>query len=159
MKKQLTSTLTALTALGATLIAPIAAFAAINNPALPENLGGTAESSDAATSGTVFVQYLVSLWESMINVGGLLVLFYFVWGGIEWITAGGDSGKLEKARLRMMHAVVGLLILVSSFVILGYISTALFGEEFQILNLSFPTPGDAPSARDIGPGDTGRGAL
>ncbi len=121
--------------------APVRTFAAITNPVLSENLGGTADSSQAARDGSIFVGYLVSLWETAINVGGLLVLFYFVWGAFEWITAGSESGKLEKARLRMMHAVVGLLILVSSFVILGYISTALFGEDFSILNLSFPTPG------------------
>ncbi len=155
MKKHITTIITATTTFGVTLLAPLKAFAAINNPVLPENLGGTADSSEAATSGTVFVQYLVSLWESMINIGGLLVLFYFAWGSIEWITAGGDSGKLEKARLRMMHAIIGLLILVSSFVILGYISTAMFGEEFQILNLSFPTPGDAAGA--AGGGGSGGG--
>ncbi|NCN07055.1 MAG: hypothetical protein GW762_04685 [Candidatus Pacebacteria bacterium] len=119
---------------------PTKALASINNPVLTPDLGGTQESSETATDGSIFVGYMVSLWETAINIGGLLVLFYFIWGSIEWITAGGDSGKLEKARLRMMHAVVGLLILVSSFVILGYISTALFGESFSILNLSFPTP-------------------
>ena len=124
---------------------PTKAIAAINNPVLAEELGGTADSSEAASDGTVFLSYLVSLWETIINIGGLLVLFYFVWGAFEWITAGGESSKLEKARLRMMHAVVGLLILVSSFVILGYISTALFGESFSILNLSFPTPDGAAS--------------
>lgn len=135
---------------------PSRAMAAISNPVLSEELGGSADSSQAASDGSIFVNYLVSLWETIINIGGLLVLFYFVWGAIEWITAGGDSGKLEKARLRMMHAVVGLLILVSSFVILGYISTALFGQDFSILNLSFPTP-DGAASSGTGGGSGGGG--
>ncbi|MCB9801425.1 MAG: hypothetical protein H6773_04540 [Pseudomonadales bacterium] len=141
MKKLKAATITLVLALVVVAFPPVRTFAAIRNPALSERLGGTAESSEAATDGTIFRGYLVSLWETAISIGGLLVLFYFIWGAFEWITAGGESGKLEKARLRMMHAVVGLLILVSSFVILGYISTALFGEDFSILNLSFPTPG------------------
>lgn len=145
MKNKLILASTVAFTLATMVFPPLKALAAINNPVLAEDLGGTADDSEAASEGTVFVSYLVSLWETIINIGGLLVLFYFVWGALEWITAGGDSGKLEKARLRMMHAVVGLLILVSSFVILGYISTALFGESFSILNLSFPTPDEAGS--------------
>ncbi len=140
--KHLKKTLSFLLALSSLALSPVRVLAAINNPALSEDLGGSATDSEAATSGAIFVSYLVSLWEAAINIGGLLVLMYFIWGSMEWVTSGGDAGKLEKARGRMMHAVIGLLILVSSFVILGYVSTALFGEDFSILNLSFPTPGN-----------------
>lgn len=149
MKKKLVYLLILALTVTTVLFLPARALAAINNPVLAEELGGTADSSEAASDGTVFLSYLVSLWETFINIGALLVLFYFVWGAFEWITAGGESGKLEKARLRMMHAVVGLLILVSSFVILGYISTALFGESFSILNLSFPTPNEAAGTPNL----------
>ena len=140
MKHFFSTTLSVTAAVGAFFSLVTNASAAINNPVLSETLGGSATSSDAAESGTVFLNYLVSLWETLISVGALIVLVYFVWGSFEWITASGDTGKLEKARLRMMHAVLGLVILVSSFIILGYVSTALFGQEFSILNLSFPTP-------------------
>lgn len=140
--------------MGGMALVPSQLQAAINNPVLSEELGGSNTSSEPAAGGGVFLGYMISLWETAISVGGLLVIFYFVWGAFEWITAGGESGKLEKARLRMMHAIVGLLILVSSFVILGYISTALFGQDFSILNLSFPTPGSVSS----GTGAPGTGA-
>lgn len=158
MKKKLTLALLVAFTLTAMVFPPLKVLAAINNPVLAEDLGGTADDSSAASEGSVFLGYLVSLWETIINIGGLLVLFYFVWGAIEWITAGGESGKIEKARLRMMHAVVGLLILVSSFVILGYISTALFGESFSILNLSFPTPNDTGTFQ-VDPADSPTGFI
>ncbi len=140
--KKRTALYTFFLTLGVALFTPLRVLAAINNPALSEELGGSATDSEAASSGSVFVYYLVSIWEAAINIGGLIVLLYFIWGGLEWVSSGGDAGKLEKARARMMHSIIGLLILVSSFVILGYISTALFGEDFSILNLSFPTPGN-----------------
>jgi hypothetical protein len=37
----------------------------------------------------------------------------------------------------MTHAAIGLLILVSSFIIIGFISALFFGNEFDILNLNF----------------------
>lgn len=48
----------------------------------------------------------------------LLVFLYIVWGGITWITSGGDKGKTEEARNRITAAVVGLIILLASFAIL-----------------------------------------
>ena len=61
-------------------------------------------------------------------VGGLIVLFFFIQAAIEWITAGGDSGKITKARDRMIQSTIGLFVLIFSFVIVNYISFLLFGK-------------------------------
>lgn len=99
---------------------------------------------DAAASGQTFVGYFVDLWNTVISIGGFIVLIYFLWGALEWITAGGDASKIEKARNRIMQSVIGLLILVSSFVIIGFVSQLFFGEEFSLLNLTFTRPGGTP---------------
>lgn len=114
--------------------------AQITNPALGE-LGNR---PDEASSGETFVNFFVDLWNNVITIGGIIVLVMFLWGALEWITAGGDSGKIEKARNKMMQSIIGLLILASSFVIIGFISQLFFGEEFSLLNLGFTiqdTPG------------------
>lgn len=105
----------------------------ITNPAIGE-LGSSAE---AAASGSLFQQYFVTLWQALISVGALLVLVYFLWGGIEWISAGGDSGKVQKARDKITQAIVGLIVLVGTFAIITWISGIFFGEEFSILELQF----------------------
>lgn len=64
----------------------------------------------------------------------------FLWGAIEWITAGGDSGKVGKARDKITQAIIGLVILVGSFVIIGFIGRVFFGGDFDLLNLTIPTP-------------------
>ena len=113
--------------------------AAFTNPVLSENLGGNAEE---AAEGTTFVNYFVNIWQAFITVGAVIVLVYFLWGAIEWITAGGDSSKITKARDRITQSLIGLLILVGSFVIIGFISNLFFGDEFSILNLQFTAPGE-----------------
>jgi hypothetical protein len=50
-------------------------------------------------------------------IAALLVLMYLVWGGIEWITSGGDKGKTESARNKITAAVIGLIILAASYAI------------------------------------------
>ena len=112
----------------------------ITNP-ITGNLGND---PDAASSGETFVGYFVDLWNSVISIGGFIVLIYFLWGALEWITAGGDAGKIEKARSRITQSIIGLLILVSSFIIIGFISQLFFGEEFSLLNLTFTSPGGTP---------------
>ena len=116
-------------------------LAQIKNPAVGEKLGGD---DAAASSGATFASYLVTLWNAIITLGALAVILFFIWGAIEWISAGGDSGKLEKARGRILQSAIGLLILVSSYTIIGFLGSLLFGDQFNILNLSLPKAGQVP---------------
>ncbi|HOZ03073.1 MAG TPA: hypothetical protein PKX78_01090 [Candidatus Woesebacteria bacterium] len=115
--------------------------AKITNPAIGELGGDTDQSYQDASSGQTLLAQFVRLWANAMTIGALLVIVYFLWGALEWILSGGDTGKLDKARQRMMHAALGMIILVSSYVILGFISSLLFGENFDLLNLEFITPG------------------
>ena len=54
-------------------------------------------------------------------LGALLVFMYLIWGGIEWITSGGDKTKTESARNKITAAVLGLIILAASWAILGLV--------------------------------------
>ena len=58
-------------------------------------------------------------------LGALLVFMYLIWGGIEWITSGGDKSKTESARNKITAAVVGLIILAASWAILGLVLSFL----------------------------------
>lgn len=118
----------------------IQAFTGITN----DSVGDLGSNADAAMSGATFVDYFIYLWNALMVVGGLIVLFFFIQAAIEWITAGGDSGKIQKARDRMIQSTIGLFILVTSFIIVNYISSLLFGGNFNILNLTLPDPNAAP---------------
>ena len=56
-------------------------------------------------------------------IGGLIFVIYFLIASIQWITAGGDAGKLTEARNKMVQGALGLIILVASYGILGLIGT------------------------------------
>jgi hypothetical protein len=110
-------------------------LAQITNPVIG-NLGSDA---GAATSGSIFLKYFVTLWRSSISIGAIMVLVYFVWGAIDWISAAGDSGKLEKARQKMTQSALGLIILVSSFTLIAFLGQLLFNGEINLLKLTFPS--------------------
>lgn len=57
------------------------------------------------------------LWglEIMLLVIILLTLGFLIYGGMNWITSGGDKAKLETARKTITYAVIGLIICFVSF--------------------------------------------
>ncbi|NCO12480.1 MAG: hypothetical protein COZ34_03275 [Candidatus Pacebacteria bacterium CG_4_10_14_3_um_filter_34_15] len=56
-------------------------------------------------------------------IGALIFVVYFLIAAIQWITAGGDAGKLTEAREKIIQGVLGLVILVAAYGILGLIGT------------------------------------
>lgn len=55
--------------------------------------------------------------SAIIMVAGLATFMYLIYGGISWITAGGDKGKIEEARNKITGGIVGLAIVASSWAI------------------------------------------
>jgi len=118
------------------------AQAQITNPAIGD-LGQYEGAPGDAAVGQSFLDYFLTLWQTIITIGGLAVLLYFLWGAIEWITAGGDKGKIESARNRIVQAIIGMILLASSYVIINAVNILFFGgvEGFDLLNLTFPGAG------------------
>ena len=123
-------------------------LAQITNPAIGV-LGGNDGSGEynpdpvavtAAQSGASLLGQFVRLWGNVITIGVIMVLIMFIWGALEWITAGGDAGKIGKARDRMLQSAIGLLVLVSLFILIGFLSGTLFGDTLDILKPKFVTP-------------------
>ncbi len=66
----------------------------------------------------------------------LIALFFLVWGGIKWITSGGDKGGVEGARNQIIAAIIGLIIVFLAFFILNLI-LGLF--NLNLFDLQLPT--------------------
>jgi hypothetical protein len=101
------------TALAATAVSAPIAFAA-NDPANP------ALSVDISKAGfqiTDISKLVTGLLNMVMFVAALLVFAYLIWGGITWITSGGDKGKTEEARNKITAAIVGLAVVAASYAI------------------------------------------
>lgn len=72
-----------------------------------------------------FGVFVSNIMGAIMVVASLLVLFYLIWGGIEWISAGDDKSKVEKARTRITQAVIGIIVLSSSYALYLAITTFL----------------------------------
>lgn len=66
---------------------------------------------------TDFGKLITGLLNMVMFVAALLVFAYLVWGGIQWITSGGDKGKTEEARNKITAAIIGLAVVAASYAI------------------------------------------
>src|SRR5688572_15356673 len=104
--------------------------------------------NDSASGVNAFsnLEILVSNIIGLLTVlGGLFFVFFFVLAAFQWITAGGDSGKIEKARGQMTQGILGLVVLVASYGIIGLIGS--------IVGIRLLSP--AQTLNDLRPGLTG----
>ena len=58
-------------------------------------------------------------------VAGISFALYFLLGGLNWITAGGDKGKIDKAKGMMTGGVTGLIVITVSYAIVWIVGKAL----------------------------------
>ncbi len=103
-------------------------------------IGDMGNDPDAAKGGSLFIRYAVYMWRAAMSVGGILVLGFYVMAAFEWISSGDDSSGTEQARNRFINATIGLILLVSSYALVGFISSLFFGDNFNLLEITFPTP-------------------
>lgn len=81
----------------------------------------------AANFGTMFS----SLLNVVMLIAALLVFAYMIWGGIEWITSGGDKGKAESARNKLTAAIIGLVIVAASYAVVTLVVQFLGFNDFN----------------------------
>ena len=56
----------------------------------------------------------------------VFTLAMLLWGGISWITSGGDKTKVESARKKIIYSILGLIVIFFSFFIINIVG-GLFG--------------------------------
>jgi hypothetical protein len=61
---------------------------------------------------------LANVISAIVSLAGLMLFIMLVIGGYNFLFAGGDQKKLEKARGTLTHAVVGLIIIVLAYLII-----------------------------------------
>jgi hypothetical protein len=75
--------------------------------------------------------------QFLLIIAIIVSLFFLIWGGIRYISSGGDKGRVDQARGTLIAAVVGLIISLLAFFILNLILVFITGQG--ITNMQIPT--------------------
>jgi hypothetical protein len=82
---------------------------------------------------------LSSIVTILLVVAAIISLFFLIFGGIKWITSGGDKSKVESARNTIIASIIGLVVALLAFfiitIILGFFNISL--TNLQLPNLTF----------------------
>lgn len=117
------------------LLSPLSAFAQSTNPDL-NPCRGQNNLLNAACATRDLGQVLGFVVTIAFVIAVLVALAFLIWGGIKWITSGGDKGGVEAARNQIIAAVIGLIIVFLAFFILNLV-LGLFG--LSLFDLKLPT--------------------
>lgn len=71
-------------------------------------------------------------------IAAILTFAFLVWGGIQWITSGGDKTQTQAARDRITMALVGLGIVAAAWALMKVIGYFFGIDVFQF---NIPTAG------------------
>ena len=78
-----------------------------------------------AAGGRPLEVFISTIIGFLTVIGGLMFLIYVLLGALNWITSGGDKGKVEAARSQITSAIVGLIIVLLSQAFVGIASGVL----------------------------------
>lgn len=96
-----------------------------------------AASSDAATSVTAgsgviklpaegqFAEFIKRLFPAILTTAAILAVVMIIIAGFQWVTAYGNTSKIEDARDRIFNAIIGLILAFAAWLILNTINPAL----------------------------------
>lgn len=76
-----------------------------------------------------------SIVTIMLIAAALIALFFLIWGGIRWITSGGDKAKVDTARQTIIASIIGLIIALLAY----FVITLVLGVfDLSLTNLTLP---------------------
>lgn len=73
---------------------------------------------------------------SVLSLIGLVAFGMLLWGGLQYVMAGSDKDAATRARNTITYALLGLILAISSVMILGLLGTFL-GLDFSTFNICF----------------------
>jgi len=104
----------------------------INNPATGTTL------QNAVANGSGPIPFLSTILTNLVTltfiVGSVIFFFMLVSGAIQWIASGGDKQGLEAAKGRISNAIIGIVILLSTFAVIKLIEI-FFGIKILTIDI------------------------
>ena len=87
-------------------------------------------------------QMLVNIAQIILGISGAIALLMFIYGGFLWLTAGGNSSRVQQGTKIMIGTVIGLVIIFAANLAVTTVRNVLVGQG---LGTSQSTTESAPS--------------
>ncbi len=78
------------------------------------NIGLPNTAQDPKEAAVTIVRYLMTFL-------GIIAVIIILWGGFQWLTAGGNEDKVAGAKKTLIAGIIGLIIIIAAFAIVQLI--------------------------------------
>ncbi|HEX9503061.1 MAG TPA: hypothetical protein VF974_01930 [Patescibacteria group bacterium] len=75
--------------------------------------------------GGTFRGTVVYVINILIAIAGIIAVLFLIYGGLQYITSGGNEEVAESAKKTIQNSIIGLVIIILSFTIITVIANAL----------------------------------
>ncbi len=106
------------------------AYAIGLNPDTVGQMGDQAGSfNDSAgyDAGAMPADIIASFIQAFLGLLGIIFIIIIILAGYNWLTAGGNEEKVEKAQKLIFRGIIGLIIIASAYIITGFVFKKLGG--------------------------------
>jgi len=91
-----------------------------------KNLDSTAGKMGYATGSNVSLEIMIGkAIQVFLGLLGVIFLVITIWAGFQWMTAGGNTKKVDEAKAWLFNGVIGLIIVMSAYAISSYVVSTL----------------------------------
>ncbi|MBT4277333.1 hypothetical protein HOD96_01125 [Candidatus Falkowbacteria bacterium] len=100
---------------------------------IPDDCRGNAEDCGVED----LVQVAINVFQLILGVLGSLTLLFFVYGGFVWVLSRGNQQMIQKGKDILTGALVGMSLVMASWVIVNFVIAALTGvsNDFSTIYL------------------------
>lgn len=112
---------------------PIVAFAqVVPPPKAIENLKTTTGTDAAglgysASSNADIKTVVIDIVNWVLGFLGIAAVILVIYGGILWMTSGGEDKRAKQGKMVLKNAVIGLAIILAAYVFVNFIITTVMG--------------------------------
>lgn len=71
---------------------------------------------------------IATVIQTLLSIIGVVFIIIIIYGGIIWMTAGGNEEKIDKAKDLVKRAVIGLIIVVSAYAISVFVVNVFINQ-------------------------------
>ena len=109
------------------ILASLGALMLFANNAFAQGSGFFIESPSGiqATAKGTLGQNITTIINYFLGILGLIAVVFLIYAGVLMVTAGGNEEQVKKAKKIITYAVIGIVIILLSFTIVQFVTTAL----------------------------------
>ncbi|MBU4308902.1 pilin [Patescibacteria group bacterium] len=95
---------------------------------------GDTITSDDIKAGAGIAKYTTNVYKYAVSIVGILAAIVLMWGGVRWLTAGGNQEAVGDAKKWIEGALSGLVLVMTSYMILYFVNPDL--TTFKLIKIT-----------------------